>query len=284
MHKTPHQLDHEDWGLNDHVKDRAVRLVNFTNRSGGGTATKIRLGDRFFLATAAHVLEERCDIRALIRGERNEFVRDFVNRPVDSSRDIGLLELSPTQAERLQAEFATFDELFVNVDADSQWAALVVGYPSQVVEATDEIDGDVLRRTYEFRPLIYFSPTLARKQWPTSGFRRALHVKHEFFLVFDEQAQLEHLDFQEFGSKPTVVDCTHLSLQGVSGGGIWLDSRPNHADVWSPQPKLVGIQSSINQKGKWLPGTSIDAWLGLAESAYAELREEVQMVRQRVPI
>ena len=41
-----------------HVRSRVVRLVDFTDRSQGGTAVKVQIGRRFFLATAAHVIPD----------------------------------------------------------------------------------------------------------------------------------------------------------------------------------------------------------------------------------
>ncbi len=68
----------EELGLDAFIRDRTVCLVDMTDKTNGGSAVKIAIGDRKFLATASHVLRAGHDIRALVRdGGDNAFVADF---------------------------------------------------------------------------------------------------------------------------------------------------------------------------------------------------------------
>ena len=151
----PAQVTPEVTAIRAHVGARIVRLVDFTKRDAGGTAVKVQIGKRFFLATASHVIPDSHDIRALIPGAEDGFVTSFQQRLRDDSCDVGLLELAPEDAEFLGGAFVSADEISVGFE-HSPSPVIVAGYPGQLIDSSDQqILSNAVALVHDFRSLVF---------------------------------------------------------------------------------------------------------------------------------
>ena len=140
----------EDIALQTYLRSRVVRLLNWTKPDKGGTAVKIGLGHRRFLATAAHVVPERHEIRAIVPGRAEKSVTSFTNRLRDTSTDVALLELSHESAEQLGGSFVSAEEIHPGFDHTPS-PAIVVGYPGQLIHSADQqVLADSVAKVHEF--------------------------------------------------------------------------------------------------------------------------------------
>ena len=272
------QQDHEDWALQDWVGGRTVRLVDLTDKSAGGTAIKIAIATRSFLATAAHVISEGHDVRALVRGRKNEFADDFTGRGVDERHDVAFLELSNASAKLIGEHYVSKEEIVTDLDRSVPWACIVSGYPGQLIRTTDDVvSPDTVERVYDFEPVAHYSAMIGSDKWPREGFQRVIASDADLFVHFDGNSQLEYVKFRESYTRLAKTDLKPI-LDGISGGGIWLDSRPNAERIWYPRPLLGGIQTSYFPTDKCIRGTRIDRWLDLIAREQHELRDEIARI------
>jgi len=258
------QLDHEDWAIIDHTRERTVRILDFTNKSEGGTGVKIRLKERYFIATAAHVIPDSHDIRVLVRGSENRFVCQFIDWKTDKEVDIGLLELCPDDAESLGGEFVEDSGIVIDFPLDEKWSVLLCGYPGQLIGISEQRKENVRERSFDFRSMACFTGTIPRNEWPTESVSRPLAQDAELFVRFDSDVELEQIDFREPTPRLKQAHLGTYEPAGMSGGGIWGDSRPREDKLWTPETPLLGIATSVHKKGGWMRGTRIAHWVKLA--------------------
>lgn len=258
------QLNHEDWAVINYLRDRTVRILDFTDKSAGGTGVKIVLKEKYFVATAAHVIPKSHEIRLLVKGSSNVFIRNFLDWKTQEDIDLGLLEISSSDAELLGGEFVHATEICVEFPFEEKWLVVVCGYPGQMIGISDERNGVDIERTYDFRPMAFFTGTLSRESWPTESSNREIVDDAELFIRFEENAPCERINFGEATPSLNATDLAPFRPAGMSGGGIWSDSRPRGTEIWSPQPLLLAIQSSVSVKAKWMRGSRISKWAELA--------------------
>ena len=129
--------------VRDYTSDRSVAIIQRPASPDPhfGSATCIAVGDRWFLATAAHnidYLPDDNDIQLLPRGERSHpgipFVARSHPRPVPYRPDVAWLELDPAVASRGGLQAVPLSQLSpVHSIPD---AYFIQGYPSREVEQT----------------------------------------------------------------------------------------------------------------------------------------------------
>ncbi|MBC8457715.1 MAG: hypothetical protein H8D67_06960, partial [Deltaproteobacteria bacterium] len=105
-----------------------IRIGNYI-----GSGVCIKMGSRYFIATAAHVLEPKGDIYVI--GE--PYSRDAeprtikpIHRGEDKSFDVAYLELEESNALELQTTFLELEHLSVQADMEDD-LALVTGFPAK---------------------------------------------------------------------------------------------------------------------------------------------------------
>ncbi len=264
-----HPMSPEGVALQTRLRSRVVRLLNWTRPEKGGTAVKIQLADRFFLATAAHVFRDGDDIRALVPGEPDHFVSSFVNRLRDSSKDVALLEVKQEDAKSLGAAFVSPDEILPQFD-QSPSPVIVVGYPVKFVHSVDRQNlANASARLHDFSTIYFVTETLPISEWP-KRIARPPTSDADVFASFEPSLDLQRLKLNDLSVPPQDVKLPEVDLSGVSGGGIWLEiPPPRETTIWQPHAQLIALDITIGDK--WLRGTLISNWLDLVRQHYPDL-------------
>lgn len=117
--------------LQEQVHNRTYRLIDNTDKSGGGTAVAIKMGNNFFLLTAKHVIENDHDMEVLVRDQDVTGVSKFLARHTKEDADVGLIELDPNDSHLFV--FATQTSLCPINDKKWDSCVLVCGYPGQLI-------------------------------------------------------------------------------------------------------------------------------------------------------
>lgn len=262
--------------VQEYVRSRVVRLVDLTAPDHGGSAIKLRVADRHFLATAAHVVPRSHEIRALIPGVADGTVTPQPDWALDESCDVAVLELTDDDAEKLRGNFVTTDELLIQFDHSVQ-PAIVVGYPGQFIHSADQqILADAVARVHDFRSITVFTETLPESEWPADLDRAPRHDT-DVFAHFDPDPHLQMVKLHD--AKPEDVEVDDVHLGGVSGGGIWIEYQAtSDSGIWRPDARLIGIDVSFKPRDKWLRGTLIKRCLDLVQRRYPDLHETIRAV------
>jgi hypothetical protein len=274
----PEKANQFQWqALEDQARGFTYCLIDRVGQTIG-TAIAIRLGKRFFFATARHVIENSHDIEVLPHGKIANTVSDFAGRHYDEQLDIGLLELTPDKAHRF--EFANDAQLFITIDTNIDLRRLVIGYPSQFVRPiearlTDECSLRILPPV----ALIYRSVELPLLEWPdSSSLEEPLVAGRDLLVAFEPEERVVLRPPGVSLPDASPVDCGKVDPHGLSGGGIWLAQEEDHNGLWIPGIRLIGIQTGWHEPNSrhrgWLRGIRIGAWLSLVRTRYPDLAEE----------
>jgi hypothetical protein len=262
----------EERALHQYIRRRTVRLVDLTDGSQGGTAVTIKLRERYFLATAAHVIPEDHRILIVANDVSKQDTIEFKARHVDDDDDLGLLELGESEARLINRDFTDASTLLASVQQTAAWRATLVGYPGQLINSTEETGSLVPRRVHNFPTLVLSTEIIPLSEWPDAGpFNRHSPLSEsDLFVRCDSNTQVFEQNLKRLSSTETLTPIDELKLNGMSGCGIWFD-KSAHGQIWRPEPLLAGIQTGANLKRGWARGTQIRRWLQLAAKHYPEL-------------
>ncbi len=251
----------------------SVRLQDPEDPTGGGSATQVRLGDRYFLATARHVIEKAPRIE-LVRPRDQPKLSDFINaawQPGEQAyADVGLLELPPNLAKTLGA-FATKANILPGFDSKQEWDVIVSGFPGASHYQSP--------LGTAFVGTTFYQATVPKKAWPTEPVREP-DPKNDIFVSYpkDMRAQMRASGspFDSSASEP--IKAPHP--RGLSGCGIWLvgEATVGNAKVWRPHLQLIGLQNTNFKRLPLLRGTVIDMWLDLVRHQYPDLKSEIDSI------
>lgn len=228
-----------------------------------GTCVFLRIADKHFLVTAAHVADIAFKHGLPFAVPRKAgqaafpLLLNFDAGYYSEPDDISVLELDALTTSELKG----FHEFLVINDFDPRPlhpdAGLVVyGCPAQFFSIDDQ-------------QLMHVESL----GWITTQVRgpRKDEWKHrDLILRYDPVAHdLEH----KTGTTPRP--------SGLSGCGIWrvADSAYRPRDTFHPQPRLVGIETSFFRKDRVLAGTSISRVLDLIAGNYPDLRKAIALFR-----
>jgi hypothetical protein len=257
----------EERALHAHIRRRTVRLLDFTDKSEGGSGVTVRLGHRFFVATAAHVIPEDHDIRIL---DGSDQIDTFENWQLDKENDVGFLELSSDTADFIDREFST--NIMLRVEQTEDWATTLIGYPGQNIETQESVRGQVLYRRHNFHTLTLVSELIPTSDWPKAGEfrRRAPEDDTDVFVRFDVHGHLIEEDLTDLDQPGVPKQAGDVLLAGMSGCGIWLDQYYDNG-IWRAEPALFAIQTGANASQQWARGTQLKNWLQLVVQGYSDL-------------
>lgn len=243
------------------ASNRTYRLIDKTDQSYGGTAIAINIGDRYFMATAGHVISKNHKYKIVLRNKTYQSLDSFLSYKIDAIADVGLLEI-PKEKKQLIDSWVNISDICTDFDRHKENDIIIVGYPGQYIIRTPKTQ--IAEKDYiEFQicnSLCYHSFTLPIDKWPSEGMQNQAIEERDIFIDFDPGDM--------FISSPNNVDISPANsiqcpeLQGMSGGGIWL-LESKDVPIWEPSVKLIGIQHSV-KKDEWIHGTLIKCWLDLA--------------------
>lgn len=73
--------------LTRQASSRTYRLIDKTDPYYGGTAIAITIGDRYFMATAGHVISKDRQYEIVLRNKRGQSINCFNSRQFDTDTD-----------------------------------------------------------------------------------------------------------------------------------------------------------------------------------------------------
>jgi hypothetical protein len=232
----------------DYVSDRSVAmLLRPTPGSLGiGSATCIRIGGHYLLATAAHnIADIREDegIRLLPYGRNDQVEMSFLHRshPRQSAftEDVAWLEIREEEVLAGGLTYFGVEDLQPYQAHDPLRPFFLQGYPAAEVE----LDGE------RVSPLSLGLKTISL----------APRRNEEFAVEYPPQSK------EDIG-----LELTHPG--GISGGGIWLESRFQDSLIWSPsQSRLVAIATTWEEISARLLAARVEHWLELVLQDFPDL-------------
>ncbi len=257
----------------DRAHAHTVRLVDSTDPSEGGTGVAIRFGHRFFVATAAHVAQPGHQLSIVLRSPLCHEITVFQARHRDTTGDVAVLELDAKTAIASSLDFLSHEHLQCPLDANEERPVVVIGYPGEYLTALGQ-EAYPPRASLEFRccsAFTYCSQTMPFERWPNRE-RTELGLRDcDMFVDFDPESRIEILCPDNALSRPPSVEHKAPAIGGVSGGGIWLRESDVINGVWRAAPRLLGLQISCSNGGKWLRGTTIDRIVDLISEHYPDV-------------
>lgn len=258
----------EERALHAHIRKRTVRLLDFTDKSEGGSGVTVQLEHRFFVATAAHVIPRDHEICIL---DGTDQIATFENWELDKENGVGFLELSSDTANAIDREFST--RILLHLEQMEHWATTLIGYPGQNIETQELVRDQTLYRKHSFHTLTLVSELIPTSDWPKSGDfrRRPPQGAADVFVRFDPHGQLFEQDFTDLDQSESPKQSGDVLLAGMSGCGIWLDQYHDDAGIWRPEPALFAIQTGANARQQWARGTQVRLWLQLIVQPYQDL-------------
>lgn len=252
--------------------DRSVALLVAT-RGGGlfiGSAIAIEVIGCYFLATAAHNLEEVSSleqVRAIPGGRRLErplHLVDWNCRRENGSHkiDVGWIEVETVSGAASSARFLPISFLYCYAQHQEKTAYYVLGFPEQAVDRQDIVEGV---------PLLT-SVCLGTESVPAT----------ESFGPFqdgvDFVVQWPPSDLGRYENKLP-------RPWGVSGGGVWILPRYEENPRWSfSDLRLAAISRSWHRTSRQLISTTIENWLRLLAQDRPQTRREIEPLLQGRPL
>jgi hypothetical protein len=256
-----------------------------TLQEESGSAVAIRIGDRFFLATAAHLLKERHEFIVPRRSPDENCLRssDFLSRHCNDDADVGLLEIDPGKAQKIVDRFLPGERLLLSIPLDRKLGAVIIGYSTDCLSVTRQPgkmpNFELVEKGYA--ALVFATETVPHDEWPSERLERPLKRGRDILLSY---GQAPFITFEEPGQKisgPSKPSSGAPTIKGCSGGGIWVYfCIPS--PVWRPCAKLIGLQVSYYRGPGWARGTAIGVWLDLLSRKYPDLRKEIENIHNPV--
>ena len=277
--ERPSLSDFENKAMHYQAHNWTLRLVDRTRPSTAGSAVPIKIGPRYFLATAAHVIPSGHKIETVPRpGEK--CISIFSARQCDVKADVGLLEVPSATVEDIGCRFLPEQRIFTRLDQKTEMPVMVVGYPGEYMRLIDKRPfapnaAMELRRCDAFT---FPSVTLPLREWPSMG----CDTTRDLFISFDPENALHPLHPSTAGVRSSVVHGHAPRIQGMSGGGIWLEHMRTSGRIWQASALLIGLQVRVHPKEKWMRGTVIRKWLSLVAKNYPDLQENIAIIDQNI--
>ncbi len=209
------------------------------DRAGGvwlGSAICIRVGERFFLATAAHNLRHLSYVRTIPRGRyRSDPIRSIGSGVGLAGDDVAWIELCPEDVERRRVAYLDLEHLDLEqLDVRTLSDGITHGFPAA------GMDADWLHSTRFQVPGAWIPGHVSTPERPSeivqSWRRRDLPP--------------------------------YFQPSGLSGGGMW--RRGEDGDY-----RLAGLARVWHGSSRVLLGTAIDRWLAALVHGLPELRPVV---------
>jgi hypothetical protein len=225
-----------------------------------GSGVGIKVGSRFFVATAGHNLCGLADESiALVHLDRPSLERfPFQTRwPPSSARDpqpdIGFLELPALVALQSDKRFLALDEIQPGFSHQAG-NVLLVGYPAESVPRKL-----VERGIFRLEAMAFTTSTV-------EPYGHALDPTLDIALEYRDSALVARDRSRMVTPKP----------HGLSGAGVWSFPPPRESGVWSPSDsRLLGIQRSWCQRSHIVLCTQIQHWLRLIAEKCPDLASAI---------
>jgi hypothetical protein len=260
------------------------RLVDLTDETAGGTCVAIRIADKCFLATAAHVAKPSHRFEVVARGGGLPIV-GFAAVQRDTESDVAALELKPADAALLKDAYVAGENIRVLSEDSIVGTAFLHGYPGLAMFeiGSERITCDATLKHLGCTAISYPTQVISESNWPGGALHRHPKAGRDLFFEYDPSHVVDYALPDVPSSMVERIAKRPLDLSGMSGGGMWLMSE-KHDKVWTPIPFLLGIQVDCNAKQEWLRATRIESWLGLVEEHYQHLKPNIDRIRSQISL
>ncbi len=266
-------IDQIQWqALADQARGFTYCVVDRTDQKIG-TAIAIRLANRFFFATAGHVIAKDHDMQILPHGSVRTSASHFADRCSDERADVGFIELTPDVAH--QFDFADATRLLTTIDTTTDLPTLVIGYPRQFFSSVEtRLTDESSLRIVACNAFTYRSVLLPESQWPDNdSLVEPLVARRDLLVDFHPDGQITPLAPGVLLPEASPVNCETVDPHGLSGGGIWLANVEDRDGLWISDIRLIGLQTGWYEEKGWLRGVRIQTWLDMVRTRYADLAE-----------
>lgn len=243
-----------------------VRLCDLNDVANkGGSGIKVKLGNKYFIATAEHVIADM-DSPAIIQPQGKTNITKFLRQGSSKIYDVGFLEVSQADAAQL-GDFQAEMDIIILFDNTKCWPAVIAGYPS--------VNHRVKNNTISFSEEGVASCLLPVNEWPRN---LATPPDTERDIFFDYPDRMSSVVRGPRGLNRNNV-CSPKP-NGISGCGIWISEKgQSEAKIWFPRLCLVGIEHGFLSNLRMLRGTAIQHWLNLIKENYPDLAEVISNIR-----
>lgn len=253
--------------LNPRIGDATVAIVAEQNGIvQHGTGTLLRIADRYFLVSAAHVLRQAHDGQAILfLGSQDDkgLLQLYKNFQCvradrfDDSLDVAVSELDQEMVDHLGAHrFLGLMDIVTQDCSSEEDIYLVTGYPTAI--ATKWQPGQ---------------STMILPRW---SLLTALYTGKKNFTTYQKG---HNILLQRSGNTVSIGELDipmPPKLEGISGGGIWKTNYAALQDGWTAdKAKLVAVETSVFANA--IKGTSFKAVAKLICQAYPELRPSFEL-------
>lgn len=270
---------YRDKAITKQIERLTFRLIDEDDPELGGTAVALKIGERYFLATAAHVISSKHRVCVHLKTKHFTF-SDFARREYypDDGPDVGFLEIPKEAVGRFQSAFLHGKYVMTSFDRNSILPVRVVGFPGEYMQLVgrEQIGHNDVMETRKCAEYQILSETLPRSKFPesASGDESVLYCRYDKNLrVLRESPAIDVV--------PSETGLLTPPLQGMSGGGIWLEQESTEDEVWSSDSRLLALESGYYEGQRCIKGTSMLRWLDLVEECYPDLKQPIADIRKQ---
>lgn len=268
-----------DKAITDQTRSVTFRLLDEDEPTLGGTAVALKIGVRYFLATAAHVISSKHRVCVPLKTKHLTF-SDFARREYypDNDPDVGFLEIPKEAVRRFQSAFLDGKYVMTSFDRNSILPVRVVGFPGEYLRVMrrEHIAHNQVLETRGIQTFHYLTETLPQSEYPdnTSGDESVLYVGFRADLpVWVDPASMDVVPKETGDVTP--------QLHGMSGCGMWLEQESAEEGIWSADSRLLALQSGYHKGEGWIKGISMLRWLDLVEECYSDLKQSIADIRKQ---
>ena len=252
-------------------------------RPGFGSGTCIKVANRIFVATAAHVLDD-CSIHDLVVAVRSHDEARVYLKPIKFGRRGGGDSFDDTDIAWIEVEAfkgisaVPLERVLLTGKRPHKSVVVVVGTPEHRAHSTTDVEsvrisGVDIKITWNLQTLGWATNLVQDVDWPTNISAKYSPATHYM---------LEYSAVTEVGSGTSLG---LIAPHGMSGGGIWmLPVEAETADLWtSNKGVLAGIQTGYIPSKNVLCGNRIELWAALMLKDHPELAPHFQSITASMP-
>ncbi len=257
------QADNVNSPLYEFALRHSVGLGLYRNKNHieNGSGTLFRIESRYFIATAAHCVQDLSLDKIRVAYRENKYSDKFALLRKGSiggtnmdRRDVAYLELGRSTADNTPAEFLAIDQIELEYKATDSMGFLF-GFPSELVPKDA-----ALERRFRLRALGLWT--------------LLVNEDNDQFPEFADKNTEIVVEYPESGLKSNPEKRHPLPHpEGISGGSIWAyNPDRNSRAVGSHNARLIGIQKSWLKPRRLAIGNKIGCLLKLIADDYPDVR------------
>jgi hypothetical protein len=225
--------------LHKKIRSHLVLIID-TKTYENGSGVLVQMENRIFVLTAAHVITDNLHINLGLPFQQSPF--SILDKWIDTSLDIGFIELKPFEVEIMRHDEATPYRIQAKKEIvvhERVKTLALCGYPT--------IHHKIEEKSVSYTPAFIGCALLSSEHWPTSLHECGKTRERNFAILYGQKHAGRFYD-------PDKNPIDPIPPKGMSGCGLWFfDPENEHAD--NPTYSLVGIQHSHFPQDQVVVGT-----------------------------